>query len=152
MVLAISLAASLFGIAVSLWAHLEALGGRDPDREVKEFWVFQLILFALLLPIVVEMFTRRDQAIFRSPRWMRNVLYFLLAYYGVNFYVFLYWTVDDLSSAGTWRMFSAGWLLLFGLAAAYYRVRWEELKRSRKITLEQLSNSGLDPSSLDPNG
>ena len=137
MALAISMAASLFGLAVSLWAHLETLGGLDPDRQMAQFWLFQLLLLALLLPIAVEMFSRREhQEIFRSPRWMRNVLYALLAYYSLNFYVFLYWSVDNLTSAGTWRMFSAGWILLFALAAVYYRVRWEELRKNRRIALE----------------
>ena len=53
----------------------------------------------------------------------------MLAYYGVNFYFFVYWSSDNLSAAVTWRMFSAGWILIFSVAAAYYAVRLGEARK-----------------------
>ena len=120
---------SMVGFFISLWAHLEALTGRDPGIKFGAFWQFQLLLFSLLLPLIVELFsTRNPSRILRSPRWMKIVLYLFLAYYGLTFYVFLYWSVNHLNSSATWRMFSAGWLLLFGLTAVYYSVRFSEAK------------------------
>jgi len=116
---------SLLGFSVSLWAHLETLAGIDPAARHRGIWIVQLVLLGLVLPILFEIFHCRNPfEILRSPRWMQVALYTLLAYYGLNFYVFLYWSVDHLTSCATWRMFSAGWLLLFGLAAVYYDLRF----------------------------
>jgi hypothetical protein len=128
------LGAALIGIAISLWAHVVSLLGIDPGAHFRGFWVFQLLLFVLMLPIAIELFRRQpDGGILRSPRWMRRILFALLLYYGINFYVFLYWSSNHLSAAVTWRMFSAGWLLLFTVAAVYYRVRWVELRQQDGI-------------------
>ena len=127
--LAVPLVLSIVGFTISLWVHIEALAGVDPGVRFNAFWEFQLLLFALLLPPVFELFSTRDPSrIVRSSGWMKALLYAFLVYYGLNFYVFLYWSVDHLSSCATWRMFSSGWLLLFGLTAVYYRVRFSELK------------------------
>ena len=117
------------GIGISTWAHVEALTGTDPGARVRGFWIFQLVLFGLMIPLIVEMFAKRNPGqILRAPRWMRLTLSLFLVYYGLNFYVFLYWSVDHLDSCATWRMFSSGWLLLFGLTAVYYKVRFSESK------------------------
>lgn len=120
---------SLVGLAVSVWAHVESLLGIDPGSRLRGFWLFQLLLFGLMMPIATELFRKQpDGGILRSPRWMRVTLYVLLFYYGIRFYVFLYWSVDHLSSAVTWRMFSSGWMLLFSVAAVYYEVRYAEMR------------------------
>ncbi len=121
------LAVAVLGLAVSLWAHLEAVAGIDPGSRFRYIWTSQLILFALLLPLLVELFRHNSGfEVLRSPQWMRRTLYALLCYYGFHFYLFLYWSADHVSSCATWRMFSSGWLLLFGIAAVFYRVRlWE---------------------------
>jgi hypothetical protein len=120
---------SLAGLAISVWAHVESLLDIDPASQLRGFWLFQLLLFGLMMPIAVELFRKQpDGGILRSPHWMRITLYLLLFYYGIRFYVFLYWSTDHLSSAGTWRMFSSGWMLLFSVAAVYYEVRSTEAR------------------------
>jgi hypothetical protein len=122
-------AMSVAGLAVSFCAHIDTLFGFDPGSQFRGFWIFQLMLLILFVPMITELFRGGEPAnILRSPPWMRVVLYALVVYYGVNFYVFLYWSSSHLSSVVTWRMFSSGWLLLFFLAAVYYRVRYCELK------------------------
>jgi len=122
--------ASMGGIAVSLWAHVESLFRISPSSLFRHVWIFQLILFIILVPIVIELFRSKNSGnILRSPQWMQIVLYALLVYYGAHFYFFLYWSASHLSSAATWRTFSSGWLLLFSLSAVYYTVRLEESKR-----------------------
>ena len=114
---------------MSAWAHFETLAGIDPGAKFRGFWLFQLILFALLLPMMVELFFLKNYAqILRSPRWMKFSLYALLVYYGLQFYFFLYWAADHLTSRATWKMFTAGWLLLFSMSAVYYAVRLSESK------------------------
>jgi hypothetical protein len=122
-------ALSVAGLVVSFIAHLDALFGFDPGNQFRGFWIFQLILFIVFVPVMIELFRGRQPAnILRSPRWMRVVLWLLLAYYGVHFYFFLYWSAIHVSSVSTWLMFSSGWLLLFFLAVVYYWVRYSELK------------------------
>ena len=123
------LALSLCGLAVALWAHIVALCGLDPGSLIHDFWLCQLLLSVLIVPIPVELVRKKSpEAVFRSPPWMRYVLYLLLAYYGANFYFFLYWSSDHLDASITWRMFSSGWLLLFALTAVHYAVRYQESK------------------------
>lgn len=118
---------SLIGLGISVWAHLEALSGVDPGGLLSDLWLFELLLLALLLPLAAEMVAKRNASeILRSPPWMKRALYVFLLYYGLNFYVFLYWSVDHLDSCVTWRMFSSGWLLLFAITAVYYKVRLSE--------------------------
>jgi hypothetical protein len=120
---------SLAGLGVSAWAHVLSLAGIDPGSLFRSFWLFQLILFGLLMPIIIELFHPQPAGgVLRSPRWMRMCLFALLGYYGANFYYFLYWSTNHLNAAATWRMFSAGWLLLFATAVVYYRVRYLEAK------------------------
>jgi hypothetical protein len=99
----------------------------DPGVLFSGIWTLELLLPALVLPIGIEMVAKRNAgSALRAPRWMTRLLYVLLIYYGLNFYVFLYWSVDHLDSCATWRMFSSGWLLLFGVSAVYYKVRFSE--------------------------
>jgi hypothetical protein len=120
---------SLLGLGMSLGTHVATLSGIDPGEQFRQIWLLQLILVALLLPIGVELLSKRNPyQILRSPPWMRRTLYLLLVYYGANFYVFLYWSADHVSSRVTWRMFSSGWLLLFAFTALYYSVRLLESK------------------------
>jgi hypothetical protein len=123
------LALSLCGLAVALWAHIVALRGMDPGSLIHDFWLCQLLLSVLIVPIPVELVRKKSaEIVFRSPPWMRYMVYLLLAYYGANFYFFLYWSSDHLDAAVTWRMFSSGWLLLFGQTASYYAVRYLETR------------------------
>jgi hypothetical protein len=125
--MAMLLAMSLTGLWVSLWAHVESLAGDDPGFLLRKFWAWQFVLFLLITPLVIEMLaTKRVRELMRSPRWMRLAVYGVMLYYGVNFYVFLYWSVNHLDSSATWRMFSAGWLVLFSLTSVYYKVRLSE--------------------------
>jgi hypothetical protein len=101
--------------------------GIVPSYGDGKLWALQILLLVLLAPVAVELFsTRNPAALFRSTRWMRIGVYTLLAYYGLHFYFFLYWSANHLSSQATWRMFSAGWILLFALVSVYYRVRSTE--------------------------
>jgi hypothetical protein len=127
-VLAVPLACSLLGLALSFWAHVETWVS-DAETELKDFWILHLMLFALLMPVAVEVLSRKSfSVLLRAPRPFRLTVYALLAYYALNFYFFMYWSVDHLTSAATWRMMSSGWLLLFSIAALYYRTRLAEPK------------------------
>ncbi len=118
---------SLLGLSVSCWAHIVALCGIDPSSKFHGLWLFQVILSALLLPVAVEVLSRRNHLdVLRSPRWMRLTLGGLLVYYGLHFYFFLYWSVENLKSSSTWVMFSSGWLVLFALTTVYYWIRSTE--------------------------
>jgi hypothetical protein len=123
-------ATSLAGLLVSIWAHIVALLGGDPRAEFRWIWVLQIVLFALLLPIVVVLFREGVHSkLFRSPRWARVALYALLGYYAAHFYLFIYVASEELTNSETWRMFSSGWLLLFFQAAVYYWVRLQETRK-----------------------
>ena len=122
---------SLFGLAVAVLVHLATLFGIDPTVRFKGVWIFQIVLFFLLVPIMIELFRKKNHgSILRSPRWMTYSLYAALGYYALNFYVFLWWSVEHLNSRLTWRMFSAGWLLLFGISAVYYEMRFRSHPQS----------------------
>ena len=58
--LLVLLIASLFGAGVSVWAHIESLMGIDPGSHFKAFWIFQLLLFLLVLPILRELRAKKD--------------------------------------------------------------------------------------------
>ncbi len=123
------------GVVISIWAHAETLLGVDPGSRFPHFWIFQLLLFGLLVPMILEMIVKRDPfGILRSPKWARNLLYALFAYYALHFYVFIYWSVDHLTSRLTWEMFSSGWLLLFATAMVFYSVRFWEYRQLRDQT------------------
>ena len=131
----------MLGLAVSIVIHVIALLGVDPGSQLPLFWLFQLLLFVLLLPLIAEVFHKRDPAqLLRAPRPLRRILFALVAYYGINFYVFLFWSIDNLNSTVTWRMLSSGWILLLSLAAVYYHVRWSEA-RPRPVS-DSLLTSG----------
>lgn len=116
--------ASLIGTIASLAAHIEALMGIDPRKTFKEMWVFQLLLLLVLIPIVVRIFEKRSVThLLDPPRWIKFSLYVLLAYYAFNFYWFLFWAAEHLDAAMTWRVISAGWVLLFTIAVAFYDTR-----------------------------
>ena len=126
----LSLTISLLGLGISIWAHVSTLVGLDPGSLLQNLWMCSLVLFALLLPVGIDLFLSRNHLrVLRSPRWMQLSLYALLGYYGLNFYVFLYWSANHLDSRSTWQMFSSGWLLLFALAAVFYHVGFLESKR-----------------------
>ena len=62
------LVVAVLGLAVSLWVHLEAIIGVDPGSRFRYIWISQLILFALLLPLLVELFRRAaGLEVLRSP-------------------------------------------------------------------------------------
>lgn len=112
---------SVIGIAASFAAHIEAVMGTDPRTTFKHLWTFQLLLLLVFLPVIVRIFQRRSFAhILNPPRWLRCLLYGALAYYAVNFYWFLFWAAEHLDAAMTWRVVSAGWILLFLTAIAFY--------------------------------
>jgi hypothetical protein len=88
-------------------------------------WVVQLILLTLLIPIMIEIMRTRLAGIhlFPAPHWQKRLLVALIVYYTLQFYLFIWLASDHLESYATWRMYSAGWLLLFTLCAIYYSVR-----------------------------
>ena len=113
--------ASFVGLAIAIWAHLVALSGRDPRVGFRWIWIVQLLLLCLLLPIALAVFRGRTlRELFHPPRWMRLTIFWLLTYYGVHFYLFVFVAAEHLTSVATWRMFTAGWILLFAFAAAFY--------------------------------
>jgi hypothetical protein len=84
-----------------------------------------MVLLALLIPIMIEIFRTRLAGIhlFPAAHWHKRLLIALIAYYTLQFYLFVWLASDHLESYITWRMYSAGWLLLFTLCAIYYSVR-----------------------------
>jgi hypothetical protein len=121
MVAAVLLFVALVGLAVAFWVHTETFAGIDPSTRSTHYWVLQLVLFVLLLPPIFQILARKSVVGILTPRrWVRAILNVLLGYYVINFYLFLSWSADHIDSRLTWRMFSSGWLLLFGVTAAYY--------------------------------
>ncbi|MBV8895996.1 MAG: hypothetical protein JO051_05780 [Acidobacteriaceae bacterium] len=112
---------SVAGLLGSLAAHIEAIFGLDPRHTFREMWVFQLALLVVLVPLIIEIFRKKSFAKILTPsRRMKYLIYTVLAYYAVNFYWFLYWAAEHMNASMTWRVVSAGWLLLFLIAAAFY--------------------------------
>jgi hypothetical protein len=113
------------GLTVALWAHIVSLLGNDPRLYFHWTWLVQLILLALLVPIMVEIIRTRLAGIhlFPAAHWHKRLLVALIVYYTLQFYLFIWLASDHLESYVTWRMYSAGWLLLFTLCAIYYSVR-----------------------------
>jgi hypothetical protein len=106
-------------------AHVVSLLTKDPRDYFGLTWLVQLILLALLLPILVEVLRRGLEGVrlFPAPHWQKRMLLVLIVYYTFHFYIFVWAASDHVESYMTWRMYSAGWLLLFTLCAVYYRVR-----------------------------
>lgn len=120
-------AVSLVGAGAAVWAHAVSMVGIDPQSLFHHLWWFQLVLVALLLPVIVRMLRKGvNHNPLGIPKRFQGGLYALLFYYGIQFYVFLMTASDHLSSDYTWRMFSAGWLLLFTLTATFYWARYAE--------------------------
>lgn len=115
---------SVIGIGGSFAAHIESVFGVDPRSTFKEMWTFQLLLLVVLLPLIIRIFRQRSFAhLLRPPRWLKLAIYAMLAYYAINFYWFLFWAAEHLDAAMTWRVVSAGWMMLFLLAIAFYDPR-----------------------------
>jgi hypothetical protein len=120
---------SVAGVGAGLWAHAVSLAGVDPQTLFQKLWIFQLVLFVLLLPPLVQAVRRgvhRDP--FGLPRREWRILGVLLVYYAAHFYFFMIMAAEHLRAALTWQMFSAGWILLFMLATFYYWARLVEPK------------------------
>jgi hypothetical protein len=101
--------------------------GTDPQVRFHDLWIVQLVLFFLLLPLawrVMRRGVKTDPFDISKRRW--RVLYGLLVYYAVHFYVFMAVAAQELRGEYTWRMFSAGWLLLFSLTSLYYWTRFRD--------------------------
>jgi hypothetical protein len=115
---------SLLGLLASIAAHIEALFGIDPRNTFREMWTFQLALLVVIFPLIVKLFRKKSFAKLLNPsRRMKYLIYLVLAYYALNFYWFLYWAAEHLDSAMTWRVVSAGWVLLFLVATVFYEER-----------------------------
>jgi hypothetical protein len=113
------------GVGIALWAHIVSLFRTDPRLYFHWTWVVQLVLLALLVPILAETLRAglTGVHVFPAERWQKRVLIVLIVYYTFQFYFFIWLASDHLESYMTWRMYSAGWLLLFTLSAIYYSVR-----------------------------
>ena len=112
----------LLGLGLSIWAHVVSFMGVDPRTRFPQIWIVELTLTALLLPLVVALFRRglrEDPLRLSSLNW--KLILVLTAYYAFHFYLFIVRASEDLTSDITWQMFSAGWILLFTLAFAFYR-------------------------------
>jgi hypothetical protein len=115
---------SMIGIVASLAAHIEALMGVDPRDTFKQIWTFQILLLFLLLPIVFRIFRERSLARVLHPTgWLKFVTWGMLCYYAATFYWFLFWAAEHLDPTKTWRMVSAGWILLFLVATCFYETK-----------------------------
>ena len=122
-------AISAAGVATALWAHAVSLAGIDPQSIFKKLWVFQLVLFVVLLPPGARALRRGvKQDPFGLPRKEWLVLGALLVYYAGHFYFFMAMAAEHLQASLTWQMFSAGWILLFMLSMFYYWTRFVEAR------------------------
>jgi hypothetical protein len=120
---------SVAGVGAGLWAHAVSLAGVDPQTLFQKLWIFQLVLFVLLLPPLVQAVRRGVRSDpFGLPRREWRILGVLLVYYAAHFYFFMVMAAEHLRAALTWQMFSAGWILLFMLATFYYWARLVEPK------------------------
>ena len=119
---------SLGGFGVAVWAHVESLRGVDPRSLFPDIWGLQLLLNLLLIPLVVAFFRNGVGAQIREfPRWTRVLISALAVYYSCHFCFFMMKiAADEIRSAWTWRVFSAGWTALFSAPIAYY---WTLLRR-----------------------
>jgi hypothetical protein len=118
---------SVAGVGAGLWAHAVSLAGVDPQTIFKKLWIFQLVLFVLLLPMAARALKRGVHSDpFGLPRKEWQILTVLLVYYAAHFYFFMIMAAEHLRAALTWQMFSAGWILLFLMAAFYYWARFSE--------------------------
>lgn len=125
-------AISVAGVATAVWAHAVSLAGIDPQSVFRNLWVFQLVLFLLLLPLVVRVFQRGlKQDPFGLSRLEWRVLAGLLIYYSLHFYLFVAMAAEHLKAALTWQMFSAAWILMFVMSAFYYWTRFVESDSQR---------------------
>jgi hypothetical protein len=112
----------LAGIALSIWAHILSFIGIDPRTRFPQIWIVELTLTAVLIPLVVVLFRRGlHEDPLRLSRWSWRLIFVLTAYYAFHFYLFIVRASDELTSDITWQMFSAGWILLFAVAFAFYR-------------------------------
>ncbi len=122
-------ATSVAGLGAGLWAHAVSLAGIDPQSLFKRLWIFQLVLFFLLLPLAVRTLQRGVHSDpFGLPVKEWRILGVLLVYYAFHFYFFMIMAAEHLRASLTWQMFSAGWILLFLLSAFYYWTRFSENK------------------------
>jgi uncharacterized membrane protein YqaE (UPF0057 family) len=112
----------LAGLGLSLWAHVVSFLGIDPRTRFPRIWLVELSLTGILLPLVVVVLRRGiNQDPLRLSRLSWKFIIGLTAYYAFHFYLFIARASDELTSDVTWQMFSAGWILLFGVGFAFYR-------------------------------
>jgi hypothetical protein len=110
-----------------VWAHVEFLRGVDPRSLFRDIRRLQLLLNFLLIPLVVALFRKGVGVQVREfPRWSRVLISALVICYSFHFYFFMNIAADEVRSAWTWRMFSAGWMALFAAPVAWY---WTLLRR-----------------------
>jgi len=90
---------------------------------------------ALLIPILLELLRGglHGLRLFPVRSWQKRLLIALLIYYTIQFYLFIWLASDHLQSYMTWRMYSAGWLLLFTLSAIYYSVRVRPMSVGKSV-------------------
>jgi hypothetical protein len=122
-------AISVAGVGASLWAHAISLAGIDPQTLFKNLWVFQLVLFVVVLPLAVQTVRRgvkEDPLNLPKTEW--RVLGGLLVYYAGHFYFFMAMAAEHLQASLTWQMYSAGWILLFMMSVFYYWTRFLEAR------------------------
>ncbi|MGA7409131.1 MAG: hypothetical protein WBW33_01525 [Bryobacteraceae bacterium] len=113
--------ACLAGLAVSIWAHLVSFMGIDPREKFPRIWIVELTLMLILLPLVTAVFRRGIHGDpLRLSRLSWKLVIALTVYYSFHFYLFVARASDELTSDMTWHMFSAGWILLFTVALAFY--------------------------------
>ena len=113
----------LAGLAVSIWAHVVSFMGIDPRQKYPGIWIVEVALTLILLPLVTAVFRRgihEDPLRLSRRNW--KLIIALTAYYAFHFYLFIARaSEEELTSDMTWHMFSAGWILLFTVAFAFYR-------------------------------
>ena len=120
---------SVAGVGAGVWAHAVSLAGVDPQSLFGKLWIFQLVLFILLLPMGVRALRRGVKTDpFNLPRKEWQILGALLVYYAAHFYFFMFMAAEHLRASLTWQMFSAGWILIFMLSTFYYWARFVETR------------------------
>jgi hypothetical protein len=121
---------SALGLALSLWVHLGALGGRKVAPE-PFFWMLHGGIFVVWLPAVLVGIRRVGKTYRKnywrtvlrgSPAWLRYMVYAFFGYAVVNFLFFMTQAPNKVEGGGTpiatWRGFSGHWMAFYSAALA----------------------------------
>jgi hypothetical protein len=119
--------ASIVGLVISLYVHLNALLGRSMPAA---FWALHVGIFVVWIPAVLVANRRLGKkrgldfwkvVLNGAPIWMRYLLYAFFGYAFVNFFLFMANSPDKpsgMENPAEWRGFSGHWMVFYFAAFA----------------------------------